>query len=147
MDWLGEHGWQTWLIIALALAATELATLDFTLLMLAIGAAAGCLMAALGFNLAVQVLVTAIVAVATLSLVRPSVVRRMHAGPTLQTGPRALVGQSGLVLERVTPMTGRVRLRGEVWSARAVDDGLTIEPGSKVGVAEIDGATAVVYPL
>ncbi len=78
---------------------------------------------------------------------RPSIVKRMHAGPTIQNGPQALVGQSGLVLERVTGLTGRVRLRGEVWSARAVDDDVNIEPGAKVGVAEIDGATAVVYPL
>jgi membrane protein implicated in regulation of membrane protease activity len=147
MDWLSDHNWEAWLIAALVLAATEMATLDFTLLMMAVGAGAGCLMAALGFNVWVQVLVAAGVAVAMLSFVRPSIVRRVHSGPTIQTGPQALVGQSGLVLERVTAMTGRVRLRGEVWSARAVDDGVTIEPGAKVGVAEIDGATAVVYPL
>ncbi|MGI8701700.1 MAG: NfeD family protein [Nocardioidaceae bacterium] len=147
MDWLANHSWQSWLIVALVLAATEMATLDFTLLMMAVGAGAGCLMAALGFNVYVQVLVAAGVAVAMLSIVRPGIVRRVHAGPTVQNGPQALVGQSGLVLERVTGLTGRVRLRGEVWSARAVDDGVLIEPGAKVGVAEIDGATAVVYPL
>lgn len=147
MDWLREHDWETWLIIALVLAATEMATLDFTLLMMAVGAGAGCLMAALGFDVWIQVLVAAAVAVAMLSVVRPSIVRRLHSGPTVQNGPQALVGQSGLVLERVTGMTGRVRLRGEVWSARAVEDSLTIEPGAKIGVAEIDGATAVVYPL
>ncbi|MEJ7628266.1 MAG: NfeD family protein [Nocardioidaceae bacterium] len=147
MDWLRDHDWETWLIVALVLAATELATLDFTLLMMAAGAGAGCLMAALGFNVWVQVLVAAVVAVAMLAIVRPSIVRRVHAGPTVQNGPQALIGQSGLVLEQVTALNGRVRLRGEVWSARAVDDGVTIDPGAKVGVAEIDGATAVVYPL
>lgn len=147
MDWLRDHDWETWLIVALVLAGTELATLDFTLLMMAIGAGAGCLMAALGFTVWVQVLVAAVVAVAMIALVRPSIVRRVHAGPTIQNGPQALVGQSGLVLEQVTGIHGRVRLRGEVWSARAVDDGVTIEAGAKVGVAEIDGATAVVYPL
>jgi membrane protein implicated in regulation of membrane protease activity len=147
MDWLGDHSWEAWLIVALVLAGTEMATLDFTLLMMAVGAGAGCLMAAIGLNVWVQVLVAAAVAVAMLAFVRPSIVKRVHRGPTVQTGPQALVGQSGLVLERVTGLTGRVRLRGEVWSARSVDDGVTIEPGAKVGVAEIDGATAVVYPL
>lgn len=147
MDWLRDHDWETWLIVALVLAATELATLDFTLLMMAVGAGAGCLMAALGFAVWVQVLVAAVVAVGMIAIVRPSIVRRVHAGPTIQNGPQALVGQSGLVLEQVTGIHGRVRLRGEVWSARAVDDDVTIEPGEKVGVAEIDGATAVVYPL
>ena len=147
MDWLRDHSWESWLIVALVLAATEMATLDFTLLMMAVGAGAGCLMAALGLNVWVQVLVAAAVAVTMLAFVRPNIVRRLHSGPTVQNGPQALVGQSGLVLERVTGLTGRVRLRGEVWSARAVDDGVTIEPGAKIGVAEIDGATAVVYPL
>ncbi len=147
MDWLTSHGWEAWLLIALVLAATEMATLDFTLLMLAVGALAGALVAAIGFGVAVQFLLAAGVGIAMLALVRPNLVRRIHAGPTLQNGPQALIGQSGLVLERVTGLTGRVRLRGEVWSARSVEDSVTIEPGSKVGVAEIDGATAVVYPL
>src|SRR4051794_23286536 len=126
MDWLSNHAWETWLILALLLAATELATLDFTLLMMSVGAAVGCLLAALGVTVWLQVVVAAIVAVAMLAFVRPSIVRRVHAGPTVQSGPQALVGQSGLVLERVTGLTGRVRLRGEVWSARAVDEGVSI---------------------
>jgi len=147
MDWLLDHDWQSWLIAALLLAAFEMATLDFTLLMMAVGALAGCLVAALGFGVTVQVITAAVVAVGLLAFVRPSMVRRFHKGPTLQTGPVALIGKSGLVLERVTANNGRVKLRGEVWSARTLEESQTIEPGSKVGVAEIDGATAVVYPL
>jgi membrane protein implicated in regulation of membrane protease activity len=147
MDWLLDHDWQSWLIAALLLAAFEMATLDFTLLMMAIGALAGCAMAALGFGVPVQVITAAVVAVALLAFVRPSIVKRLHRGPTLQNGPVALVGKSGLVLERVTAHNGRVKLSGEVWSARTLEESQTIEPGSKVGVAQIDGATAVVYPL
>ncbi|MBA3310285.1 MAG: NfeD family protein [Nocardioidaceae bacterium] len=147
MDWLSEHDWQTWLIVALLLAGAELATLDMSLLMMAVGAAAGMLMAALGFGLAVQVLSAVAVAVALLAFVRPSIVRRLHAGPTLKHGGEALIGKSGLVLERVTSYTGRIKLGGEVWSARTLDETVNIEPGSKVGVAEVDGATAVVYPI
>jgi membrane protein implicated in regulation of membrane protease activity len=147
VDWIRDHAWQTWLIAALLLAAAEMATLDLTLLMMAIGAGAGCLMAALGFGIVVQVLVAVAVAVALLAFVRPSIVRRLHAGPTLESGPGGLVGKSGLVLERVTAFDGRVKLSGEVWSARALEESQVIEPGSKVGVAQIDGATAVVYPI
>jgi membrane protein implicated in regulation of membrane protease activity len=147
MDWLQDHAWQSWLIAGLLLAGAELATLDLTLLMMAIGAFAASLAAALGFNVVVQVLTAVIVAVALLAFVRPNIVRRLHAGPTLQNGPEALVGKSGLVLERVTSQTGRVKLSGEVWSARTFDDNVVVEPGQKIGVAEIDGATAVVYPI
>ncbi len=147
MDWLRDHDWQTWLIVALLLAAFEMATLDFTLLMMAVGALAGCLMAALGFPLVVQVLTAVVVVMALLAFVRPPIVRRLHAGPTLQTGPESLVGKSGMVLERVTAHTGRVKLSGEVWSARSVEEAAVIEPGHKVAVVEIDGATAVVHLL
>jgi membrane protein implicated in regulation of membrane protease activity len=147
MDWVQDHAWQTWLIASLVLAGAELATLDLTLLMMAVGALAACLVAAVGLNVVFQVFAAVIVSVALLAFVRPNVVHRLHAGPTLKSGPEALVGKSGLVLERVTAHTGRVKLRGEIWSARAIDEFTVVEPGQEVSVAEIDGATAVVYPI
>jgi membrane protein implicated in regulation of membrane protease activity len=147
MDWVREHDWQTWLIAALLLAGAELTTLDLSLLMMAVGAGAGCVAAALGLGVVFQVLVAVVVAVAMLAFVRPNIVRRMHGGPTLQSGSGALIGKSGLVLEQVTAHSGRVKLRGEVWSARTLEESATIEPGAKVAVAQIDGATAVVYPV
>ena len=147
MDWVRDHAWQSWLIAALLLAGAEMATLDLSLLMMAVGALAACAMAALGFGIVVQVLAAVVVAVAMLAFVRPNLVRRLHAAPTLRNGPEALIGRSGLVLERVTAHTGRVKLSGEVWSARSLQESAIIEPGAKVAVAEIDGATAVVYPV
>jgi membrane protein implicated in regulation of membrane protease activity len=37
-----------------------------------------------------------------------------------------------------------VKIGGEVWSARAYDDDHVIEPGARVEVLKIDGATALV---
>src|SRR5881394_1938478 len=99
MDWIQNHAWQSWLIVALLLAGFEMTTLDMTLLMMSVGALAGCLMAALGFGVVVQVLAAVGVGVGMLAFVRPPIVRRLHAAPTLENGPRALVGTSGLVLE------------------------------------------------
>jgi membrane protein implicated in regulation of membrane protease activity len=147
MDWIRDHAWQTWLIAALLLAAAEMATLDFTLLMMAVGAGVGCILAALGLHVSIQVLGAVITAVALLAFVRPRFVRRLHRGPTVQSGTAGLVGKSGLVLERVTAHTGRIKLSGEVWSARTVEESQVLEPGTKVSVAQIDGATAVVYPI
>jgi membrane protein implicated in regulation of membrane protease activity len=50
------------------------------------------------------------------------------------------------VLEEVTGHTGRVRIGGEVWSARSYDESLVIPVGRIVDVMQIDGATALVYP-
>jgi len=41
---------------------------------------------------------------------------------------------------------GRVRIGGEVWSARSYDETLVIPAGSAVDVMQIEGATALVYP-
>ena len=42
------------------------------------------------------------------------------------------------------PTTDASSSRGEIWSARTLDEGARYEPGEKVSVFEIDGATAVV---
>ncbi|CAA9370198.1 MAG: hypothetical protein AVDCRST_MAG21-700 [uncultured Nocardioidaceae bacterium] len=147
MDWLSDHDWQLWLVIALLLVGAEMATLDLALAMMAVGALVAVALAAAGVPFVFQILAAVAVSIAMLAFVRPPIVRRLHAGPTLQHGGAALIGRSGLVLERVTAHTGRVKLHGEVWSARTVDEAAVIEPGNKVAVAEIDGATAVVYLL
>ncbi len=147
MGWIQDHGWQSWLIIALVLGLAELATLDFTLLMLAVGALAGCLANLVGLNIVVQVIVAVVVALLMLVVVRPPLVRWLHRNDvTLTSGTAGIIGKSGLVLERVTSLNGRVKVAGEVWSARTSEDGIAIEPGSRVSVAEIDGATVVVNP-
>ena len=43
-----------------------------------------------------------------------------------------------------TPTAGRVKLAGEIWSARSYDHSV-IEIGASVDVVEIQGATALVY--
>ena len=58
----------------------------------------------------------------------------------------ALVGRDALVTQQVDAHSGQVKLAGEIWSARSFDDREVIEPGVKVHVVEIDGATAVVFP-
>ena len=44
-EWLAEHAWVAWMVLAALLAMSEMLTLDFTLLMLATGALAGGLVA------------------------------------------------------------------------------------------------------
>ena len=63
----------------------------------------------------------------------------------LRTGTAALVGSKALVLQRVDANGGRVRIGGEEWSARAFLEDQVIEPGARVEVVKIEGATALVY--
>src|SRR5919205_463886 len=64
----------------------------------------------------------------------------------IATGAAALVGAEGEVLVAVSRDGGRVKLAGEVWTARSATGGLPLEVGSQVQVVRIDGATAVVAP-
>src|SRR5262245_23470360 len=105
-DWLGDHAWVGWASAGLLLAVAELLSLDLILLMLAAGAFAGAIAAALGGNFVVSLLVAIATASALLVLVRPAIVRRMRAGPELTTGYAALVGASGVVLATVTKNGG-----------------------------------------
>lgn len=145
-EWLSDHVWVGWASLGLLLAVAELLSLDLVLLMLAGGAFAGALATVVIDSFIVELLVAIVAASAMLVLVRPSIVRRMRSGPELTTGHAALVGASGVVLETVTESEGEIKLAGEVWTARCFEPNTRIEPGTKVAVFAIDGATAVVYP-
>ena len=146
-DWLADNEWVVWLLGALVLGGIELATLDLVFLMLAAGALAGSVTAAVGAPFLVQVLVASVVAIAMLAVVRPIALRHLKTPHELRTGVDALVGREAITLERVDFHSGRVKLAGEVWSARTMDGSLVIEPGRTVDVLRIDGAVAVVFEL
>ena len=60
----------------------------------------------------------------------------------IQTGAEGLVGKRAEVIEELAP-NGRVRLHGEIWSARSPEPASV---GQAVRVAEVDGLTLVVEP-
>lgn len=145
MDWFRDHLWETWLMIAVALGVLELLSTDLILLMLAGGALVGMVVALFGVPVGVQIVVALATALGLLALIRPSMVHRLHAGPTLRTGVEALIGERGFVLEPMSHAApGRVKIGGEVWTAKPYDEDDQIEAGASVDVVSIKGATAYV---
>lgn len=135
-----------WLVAALALAGAEALTGDLFLLMLSGGAlAAGGTSALFGWPIWADGAVFMVVSIALLVLVRPALRRRFAAGTGMLEPAKALEGKSALVLDTVARHGGQVKLDGEVWTARPLDDNDVYEPGDHVTVMRIDGATAVVY--
>ena len=145
MDGWGDYDWAAWLGLAVVLGLVEVTTLDLTFAMLAAGALAGAATGLVTDSLVLQAVVAIVVAVAMLFVVRPVALRHLRTPLAIRTGTAALVGQQGLVLEAVTAHSGRVKVRGEVWSARTFDPHASIETGRNVEVVQIDGATVVVY--
>ncbi|MGH3343424.1 MAG: NfeD family protein [Carbonactinosporaceae bacterium] len=138
--------WVLWLVAAGALGVAEIFTVSLVFLMLAGGAVAAGLvdLAVPGAGLSVQVVAFVVVSVALLAVVRPVARRHLYHSPEIRTGVAALEGAQALVLERVDAQDGRVKLAGEVWSARSYDGQAVLEPGRSVDVIKIEGATALV---
>jgi membrane protein implicated in regulation of membrane protease activity len=145
MDWFRDHLWETWLMIAVALGVLELISTDLILIMLAGGALVGMVVALVGVPVGIQIVLALATALGLLALLRPSMVHRLHAGPTLKTGAEALIGERAIVLEPLSHVSpGRVKIGGEVWTAKPYDEDDQIEAGAAVDVVTIKGATAYV---
>ncbi|MGX1473541.1 UNVERIFIED_CONTAM: membrane protein implicated in regulation of membrane protease activity [Streptomyces canus] len=136
--------WVWWLVGAAALGIPLVVTAMPEFGMLAAGAIAAAIAAGLGGDIVVQVLVFAVVSVALIAVVRPIATRHRSQRPQLVTGVDALKGKQAVVLERVDNAGGRIKLAGEVWSARSLDTGRVYEVGQEVDVVDIEGATAIV---
>jgi membrane protein implicated in regulation of membrane protease activity len=138
------EAWIVWLIVAVLLAASEAASGALLMIMFAGGAFAATIAAAVGVGTVGSAAVFAIVSVALIAFVRPVAKKHLYQAPLQRSGTAALVGTEAVVLETVSGADGRIKLAGEIWSARSFDDSATYAPGEKVHVFEIKGATAVV---
>jgi membrane protein implicated in regulation of membrane protease activity len=136
--------WVLWMIAAGLLAVGEMFTLGFFLGPVAVAAVLAAIVALAGGGVALQWIVFTAVAGASLLVLRPIARRHLRTPTQLRTGTEALIGCPALVMERVDGDGGQVRIKGEIWSARAFDEDQTFEPGTRVEVLKIDGATALV---
>ncbi|MEV5160017.1 NfeD family protein [Streptomyces sp. NPDC053728] len=138
--------WFVWLLAAAALGVAEFFTLTLVLGLLAGAALVAAVVAGVGIGLLGQLVALAAATAAGLVLVRPLALRQMAQQPVTHEGSDALIGRRAEVMQEVTATHGLIKLSGEEWSARALDESLVIPVGALVDVMEIDGAMAVVYP-
>ena len=132
-----------WLVAGFALIVAEVLTGGFVLIMLGVGALAAAGVAALDESIWLEVAVFAGISVALTTLARPVLKRRLHTTHVL-TNVDALLGDRAIVVSTVDAHGGKIKLRGELWSARAYDETEVLEPGQRVTVMTISGATAIV---
>jgi len=138
-------GWILWALIACGFGLGELLTSGFFLAFFALGGGLAAIADASGAGELVTLLVFILASVLSLAALRPLLSRRLLHAPPLRTGGAALVGKKALVLERIANGEGGcVKIDGEVWTARAYDDDQVFEPGTRVEVVDIKGATALV---
>ena len=135
-----------WLIAAVLLGIGELLTPGlFFLGPVALAAVGAAITAGVGGGIVLQLIVFIGVSLASLAFLRPVARRHLHMPALTRTGTAALVGTKAVVLQRVDANGGLVRIGGEEWSARAFFEEQRLEPGARVEVAKIEGATALVF--
>jgi membrane protein implicated in regulation of membrane protease activity len=138
--------WLIWALVAVLLAAGEIFTPGmFFLGPVALAAVVAGVAAAVGLGVVVQLLLFVAGSIASVWVLRPIARRHLHMPAPLRTGTAALEGTKAVVEQRVDANGGRVRIGGEEWSARAYMEDQVLEPGSRVEVVKIEGATALVY--
>ena len=139
-------GWVIWVIVAIVLAIGEVLTPGlFFLGPVALAGVAAAVAAVVGATALIQAIVFVAGAAAALAFLRPIARAHLRMPHAMRTGTAALVGAKAVVLQRVDANGGRVKIGGEEWSARSFADDDVFEPGQRVEVAEIQGATALVY--
>ena len=136
--------WVWWVIAAGGLAVGEIFTMSFFLGPIAIAAVLAAIVSLAGGGLAASWIVFILASLGTLLVLRPIARRHLRTPPRIRTGTAALVGGPATVVEHVDRDGGCVKIGGEIWTARAYDDDASFEPGARVQVMKIDGATALV---
>ena len=138
--------WLIWALVAVVLAVGEILTPGmFFLGPVALAAVVAGVAAAVGLGVVVQLLVFIAGSLASLLFIRPIARQHLRMPAAIRTGAAALEGAKAVVVQRVDANGGRVRIGGEEWSARAYVDDQVLEPGTRVEVVKIEGATALVY--
>ena len=132
-----------WAIAGVVLVVAEVLSGELVLAMLGAAALDTAGASALGVPLGPDLAVFAVLSGLLVLLVRPAVNRRLRVHESVNTGTRGLLGAQAEVVEAITSRTGTVRIRGALWSARALHDD-ELAAGTAVMVVEISGATAVV---
>jgi membrane protein implicated in regulation of membrane protease activity len=135
-----------WLVAGIALLVAEMFTLTVVLGLLGVAALVTALVAFVGIGAIGQGVAFAGASAALLVFARRPVQRMLSSGDDgRHTDARALTGSTAVVVERVSEVSGQVRLNGELWRARPYAGGAPVEVGAPVSVAGVDGATLLVF--
>jgi membrane protein implicated in regulation of membrane protease activity len=146
-DWLGDNAWAIWLSLAFLLAIAEIMSLDLVLIMLAVGALGGAVVALAAPSLWwLQILVATGISISMLLLLRPTLLAKVRSMPGYRSSTAKMVGSSGVAVSQIDKSGGEIKVDGQSWTARPYSSDVVIEQGTEIEVYEIDGAIAVVYP-
>ena len=148
MTILGLHISMTiiWLVLIIAFLTAEILTVGLVSIWFAGGALVAVILSLFEVAPLIQVSVFFLVSIVLLVSTRKIFVDKLNTGKE-NTNVDALIGETGQVVLTINPMEiGQVKVSGQVWSALADDQLLTIEEGSYVTIKAIEGVKLIVVP-
>ena len=135
IEYLAQHLWQLWAVVAVICLILELTAGDFFIICFSIGAFFAAIVAALGGGGYLQLSAFAVDTLISLFWVRPFAKRYLHKGEdTRVSNADALMGRQGRVVETVkADGFGRVQIDGDIWKA-VTNEAQNITSGTNVRV-------------
>lgn len=139
--------WGIWILVALALAVIEMATVGFFSLLFALGAMVASGLALFTESWPLQACVFLAASILFMWFLRPALLK-LYGKEHTATAVDRMAGQTGIVIEDIdnTHGSGQIKAEGEVWTARS-DDGEPIAKGTRVQIVRVQGVKAVVRKL
>ena len=148
IDYLAQHLWQMWAVIAVVCLILELMAGDFFIICFSIGAVFAAITALVGGNIYWQLLLFAVFTLISLFWVRPFAQRYLHKGEDNRvSNADALMGRQGRVVEAVkADGFGRVQIDGDIWKA-VTNEPTDIPAGKNVRVVGRESTIITVETL
>ena len=148
IDYLAQHLWQLWAVVAVVCLILELTAGDFFIICFSIGAVFAAVTAVLGGGVYLQLLMFAIFTLISLFWVRPFAQRYLHKGEDNRvSNADALMGRQGRVVETVKAEGfGRVQIDGDIWKA-VTNEGADIPADANVRVVGRESTIITVEKL
>lgn len=134
-----------WLVVFVACIAIEIITLGLTTIWFAGGALVAAIGAAVGAPIWLQAVFFGAVSLVLLYFTRPVAVKYFNKD-RIKTNAESLVGKQAIVISEIDNLQGigQVSVNGQEWSARTVEEGVTLREGSVVIVRAISGVKLMV---
>ncbi|MDR1753884.1 MAG: NfeD family protein [Eubacterium sp.] len=135
-----------WIVAMVALILIELFTTNLTTIWFACGACVAVFASVFFPNgIAAQIVVFVAVSAVLVLLTRP-LSRKLTSSKAVRTNFDRVIGKKAVVSERIDNLnaSGQVRVMGQVWSARAEEDGAVFDIGEIVIVDKIEGVKLIV---
>jgi len=142
-----DKTWIIWLVLLVASLVLESLSMQLFSIWFALGAAVALVSCAFAAPVWLQVVLFVAVTAVSLAATRP-LVKKLQKKAMPSNADRCL-GKAAEVLEEIDNLkgTGQVRVEGQIWSARAAQDGTTIPAGLGVETVSIQGNKLLVRPL